>query len=89
MAMAMTMVMDSVHVWKYSEFAHVRTIPCRIIEQWQSSGWINTGCTACEFGNDVYIFPSVLGPKWDLGLIQFDIEGTGADGALVLLASIA
>ena len=42
-----------------------------------------------RIGNDVYIFPSVLGPKWDLGLIQFDLEGTGADGALVLLASIA
>ena len=45
--------------------------------------------SAREFGNDVYTFPSVLGPTWDLGLIQFDVEGTGADGALVLLASIA
>ena len=26
---------------------------------------------------------------WDLRLIQFDAEGTGAGGALVLLASIA
>ena len=44
---------------------------------------------AAVVANDVYTFPSVLGPTWDLGLIQFDVEGTGADGAPVLLASIA
>ena len=32
---------------------------------------------------------TALRPSCDLGLIQFDVEGTGAGGALVLLASIA
>ena len=66
MAMAMTMVMDSVHVWKYSEFAHAHTIPCRIIEQWQSSGWIKTGCIEVTLhANSVTMYILSL-RSWDL-----------------------